>query len=146
MELQIIPKQDIIPVFDPKAIKVQIVEADDDLGNFDELTEESIASILAEIPKGIAVALYLDPNGDTDWLEVQSDGEWLSLVFYGDKEYTIYNSEFAGKPDLTTLKNGGQSLVEKTFAIQDMKIGIKAVEYFIRTGDLYPGIDWAKQL
>ena len=146
MELSIIPKQDMIPAFNSEAIKVRIVEADDDLGNFDEITEESIASILSEIPKGIAVALYLDPNGDTDWLEVQSDGKWLSLVFYSDDEYTIYNPKFAGKPDLTTLESGGQSHIEKVFAIQDMEIGIKAVEYFIRTGELYPGIDWAKYL
>lgn len=26
------------------------------------------------------------------------------------------------------------------------EVGVKAVEYFIRTGKLYPGIDWAEQL
>lgn len=28
----------------------------------------------------------------------------------------------------------------------DIEEGVKAVEYFIRTGKLYPGIDWAHQL
>jgi len=31
-------------------------------------------------------------------------------------------------------------------AITDMETGVKAVEYFIRTGELYPGMDWAHLL
>jgi len=26
-----------------------------------------------------------------------------------------------------------------------MEAGVKAVEYFIRTGELYPGIDWVHE-
>ena len=41
---------------------------------------------------------------------------------------------------------GGQSPIEKYLALTNMEVGVKAVEYFIRTGKLYPGIDWAEQL
>jgi len=44
------------------------------------------------------------------------------------------------------VQSGGQSPVEKYLALTNMEAGVKAVEYFIRTGKLYPGIDWAGQL
>ena len=57
-----------------------------------------------------------------------------------------YNADFSGSEELTPLLSGGQSPVEKYLAIQDIEAGIKAVEYFIRTGGFYPGIDWAHQI
>ena len=44
------------------------------------------------------------------------------------------------------VQSGGQSPIEKYLALTNMEVGVKAVEYFIRTGKLYPGIDWAEQL
>ena len=60
--------------------------------------------------------------------------------------YYSYNPCFAGTEELSPLESGGQSPVEKYLAINDIDAGVKAVEYFIRTGELYPGIDWAKQI
>lgn len=37
---------------------------------------------------------------------------------------------------------GGQSPIPKIQAITDMDAGVKVVEYFIRTGKRYPGIEW----
>jgi hypothetical protein len=45
--------------------------------------------------------------------------------------------------ELSPLLSGGQSPVEKCFTVRDIASGIKAVEYFIRTGKFYPGINWA---
>lgn len=42
----------------------------------------------------------------------------------------------------TNLLIGSQSPIPKIQAITDIEAGIKAVEFFIRTGELYPGIDW----
>ena len=33
-------------------------------------------------------------------------------------------------------------IIPKIHAITDIELGVKAVEYFIRTGEFYPGIDW----
>ncbi len=44
------------------------------------------------------------------------------------------------------VQSGGQSPIEKYLALTNIEDGVKAVEYFIRTGKLYPGIDWAEQL
>lgn len=148
MEFQIIPKQEVIPEFESRAIAVKYIEYDSDYEE-DDITEDVIAKVLQQIPSGIEVVLYLDPGGEDDWLEVLCDGKWMALGFSGDSgqnNYYSYNADFSGSEDLTPLLSGGQSPVEKYLAIQDMEAGVKAVEYFIRTGGLYPGIDWAVQL
>ena len=107
-----------------------------------------IQAVLRKIPNKINVNLFLDPDQESDWLEVLSDGTWVALGFAGDEgqdNYYSYNASFAGTEDLTPLLSGGQSPVEKYLALQDMETAGKAVEYFIRTGKLYPGIEWAHQ-
>ena len=149
MELQIIPKQDYIPEFDNQAIQVQYMEFGRKNYSGDKITENLISKFLKQIPSGMDAILYLDPDGEDNWMEVLCDGEWLALGFsgdFGENNYYSYNPAFAGKPDMTKLKSGGQSPVEKMLAIQDVEAGVRAVEYFIRTGGFYPGIDWAKQL
>ena len=44
------------------------------------------------------------------------------------------------------MVSDGQSPIEKYLALTDIEAGVKAAEYFIRTGQLYPGIDWTEQV
>ncbi|MCM1326570.1 MAG: hypothetical protein NC094_05185 [Bacteroidales bacterium] len=164
MDIEIISKQDVIPAFETNAVVVKRIEYYPYGGTYDEsqITPELIEKILAEIPHGINIFLFLDPDGECDFMEVLSDGEWLSLACSFDRNgewqnYYTYNASYADtaeqikkhnysdKSVWTALESGGQSPVPKMQAITDMEIGIKAVEYFIRTGELYPGIDWAHQ-
>lgn len=151
MQFQIIPKQEHIPDFPSKDMKLKHILYymcyDDMEYEEDEITEDIIAKVLREIPEGIEVYLSLNPFGEEDWLEVLCDGEWLALGYMVDNEcYYSYNKDFEGTKELSPLESGGQSPVEKYLAIKDIDAGIKAVEYFIRTGQLYPGIDWARQM
>ena len=149
MELEIIPKQDTVPAFDPKMIQVQYMEYGHKNYSSDKITEDLISKFLKQIPLGMDAILYLDPDGEDNWMEVLCDGEWLALGFcgdFGENNYYSYNPDFAGKADMPKLKSGGQTPIEKMLALQDIPVGVKAVEYFIRTGEFYPGIDWAKQL
>ncbi|MCI8718829.1 MAG: hypothetical protein HFH64_11895 [Lachnospiraceae bacterium] len=153
MSFEIIPKKDTIPEFDHQEIKLKhiLYYPNGEEYEEDEITEEVISRILKEIPEGIEIYLSLDSYGEDDWLEVVCDGEWLSLAYMSEDEYCsynadfpdTYNADFSDTEKWTPLTSGGQSPIEKCFAIQDIELGIKAVEYFIRTGELYPGIDWA---
>lgn len=153
MSFEIIPQKDTIPEFDHQEIKLKYISyyPENEEYEEDEITEEVISKILKEIPEGIEIYLSLIPYGEDDWLEVLCDGEWLSLAYMSEDEYCCYNADFADTYNAdftdaeawTPLTSGGQSPVEKCFAIRDIETGIKAVEYFIRTGELYPGIDWA---
>ena len=108
--------------------------------------------------------MFLDPDGESDWMEVLSDGEWLYLgrfrlyengkkdeyIFsynpdYASTDAQIVEFDYSDKSVWTELLSGGQSLIPKIDAISDMESGVKAVEFFIRTGELYPGIDWLQE-
>lgn len=151
MELKIIAKQTTIPAFSPTVIQVKHIN----YYNYpytsyegDEITEIVIQKILEQIPKNINICLSLTPFGEDDWLEVISNGNWITLGYSSnhDGNYYSYNAAFADTEDLSPLESGGQSSIKKCFVLQDMIIGQKAVNYFIYTGKLYPGIDWAKQV
>lgn len=163
--MNIIQKKNEIPKFDKNTVAVKHIEYYPYGNTYDEaqITPEVIAEILAEIPKGISIYLFLDPYGECDFMEVLSDGTWLSLgcSFDCDGEfhnYYTYNSDYADTAEeinkfnysdkniWTKLESGGQSPIPKMEAITDMENGIKAVEYFIYTGKLYPGIDWEHQI
>ena len=159
MKPKIIPKQEIIPSYDANAIAIKHIQYYPYEGTYseDEITPVLISNILKEIPDGIEIYLFLDPDGEDDWLEVNCDGKWIAIWFWGDlgeNTYFSYNPafvdtagqvskmDFSDKSIYTDLKSGGQSPIAKIHALTDIETGIKAVEYFIRTGAFYPGIDW----
>lgn len=164
MEIEIITKQEIIPSFDPNAVAVKRIEYYPYGGTYteDEITPKVIHKILKEIPTGTGVYLFLDPDGECDWLEVVSDGEWLFLGYcfqdesgrfdnwysynpnFSDTIDKIKDMNFSDKNIYSPINSGGQSPIPKINTITDMDAGVKAVEYFIRTGGRYPGIDWAR--
>ncbi len=115
MKFEIIPKQDIIPVFDSKGIKIKYIRYDPLFDNEEyeeeDITETLISWILEQIPDGIEVLLYMDSYGEEDFLEVLCDGEWLALCRYTGKYevYYSYNHCFAGTEELSPLESGGQS-------------------------------------
>lgn len=155
MEVKILPKQENISTFDPKAIQIKHIDYfDPPYSSYEaeEITEEVISGILKDIPQGVEMYLYLDPFGEVDVFEVICDREWLAigLSLHGgtkdEKNYYCYNPEYAGVEEWAPIERGGQSSIEKYLALTNIEIGVKAVEYFIRTGKLYPGIDWAEQL
>ena len=167
MEPKIIPKQETLPSFDPNAVAVKYIEYYDSAkAAYSEakITPKIISKILKEVSKGINVYLFLDPDGECDWMEVLSDGEWLYLgrfrLYENDREdeyFFSYNPDYAStiaqitesnysdKNVWTELLSGGQSLIPKVHAVTDMESGVKAVEFFIRTGGSYPGIHWVQE-
>ncbi len=160
--MDIVLRKKEIPSFDPESIAIKRIEYYPSGGTYTEeqITPKLIRKILKEVPEGIGVYLFLDPNGECDWMEVLSDGEWLSLGCYFDvddgNEYVYtYNPNYAHtetQVDLanysdtnvwTDLESGGQSPIPKLYATTELELCTKAVEYFIHTGKIYPGADWA---
>jgi len=171
MELQIIPRQEIIPSLDPHAVAVKHIEYYPYGRTYDEdeITPGLISKVLKKVPKGIGVYLSLNPDGECDWLEVVSDGKWLFLGYcfeytedtkagkivrhdnyysynpdFADTIGRISEADFSDKSIYTPINSEGQTPIPKIHAITDMDAGVKAVEYFIHTGKRYPGIDWAR--
>lgn len=166
MSLEITPKSDVIPSFDSNMVAVTHIEyyPYGDTYDKEDITPDLISRILEEIPQGIGCFLFLDPDGECDWLEVVSDGEWLFLGYCFENTETggfdnffscnpdfantfdrIREMEYSDKSIWTSIRSGGQTPIPKLHAITNMDAGVKAVEYFIRTGKRYPGIDWTQR-
>lgn len=155
MTVKIIPKQEQPSPFDPTAIQIKHISYyDPPYTSYeeDDITEDLIAAILAAIPQGINIYLSLNPYGEDELFEINCDGKWLAIGFSShggtknEKNYYSYNPEYAESTEFAPVQSGGQSPIEKYLALTDIEIGVKAVEYFIRTGKIYPCIDWAEQL
>ncbi len=169
MEFEIIPKKSTPTTFDANHIAIKYIEdyhteyyTYNNRYQTEEITPELIAKLLQMIPKGLSCYFFLDANGECDWLEVVSDRTWISLgcCFEDDDGnfdcYYCYNADFAHTASLidmanfsdetiyTAIESGGQSPIPKIQALQDMELGIKAVEYFIHTGKLYPKMEWLR--
>ena len=145
MDFKVILKQDSIPEFDPHAIRVQHLELDQKYYSGKKITQSVISRLLQKLPAGLESLLYLDPNGEDDWMEVLCDGTWIALEYTtsygGGQSYYSYNPDYAHMEELSPLVSGGQP-IQKYLTLTDLEAGKAAVAYFIRTGRLYPGIDW----
>ena len=163
MDFEVISRQTVIPPFDRNAVAVNHIEYYPScygIYDGDKITPQLISKILKEVPEGIEIYLSFNSNGECGWMEVLSDGEWLALRCYfyrngKDEYFATYNPDYASTAiqiedtdysDMriwTLLESSRLCPVPKIQAITDMETGVEAVEYFIRTGELYPGIDWA---
>ena len=94
MKFEIFPKSDIIPSYDPNAVAVKYIEDNSNGEQYeeDEITPDLISKILHEVPEGIEIILYLDPDGEghCGCLEVVSDGDWLSLCYDHNETETYF--------------------------------------------------------
>ena len=165
MEFEIIPKTESNESYDSSAIAVKSIAYDLSLTEYEEgeITNSVISDVLEDIRKGSDIFFYLDPNGETDFLNVLSGHGWISLFAQlfdeqtdEDISYICYNPEFEHTKEMpetdtsfsdmlyTPLDLGGQSPVPKMQALTDIEAGIKAAEYFIRTGKLSTDINWLR--
>lgn len=143
MKFEIIRKRDDIPTLQQGIFKVKHI----DILEGQEITEELVTKFCQAIPEGIAAYLSLDPNGEDQCMEVLCENGWMALGYFDEEHgnyYYSYNEKYAGSDELAPMP--GQSPVEKYLALEDLALGIKCVDYFIRTGEFYPGIEWAKQI
>ncbi len=149
MVLEIMPKKMDAVNWTEETVKVKYVETESDTWYGDEITKEKIGEVLESVRQGTELYLYTDDMGEKDCFEVVSDGEWILLGYakdFGQENYYCWNEKYANEDEWSHLYSMGQSPVEKYLTLDDIECGVKAVAYFIWTGELYPAIDWAKQL
>lgn len=147
MDDEIIPKQ-TLPGPLPSGIRVQYAEG------FGAVTEETVKQILKKVRKRAYKHLYLtlDPYGESTFLEMCSENGWVSLSIgeevYRDKRvtwtvYQSYDRRYSDSDEAAPIRQG-QDIILKKYTIQDIEAVLQCIEWFIRTGTPYPGIDWVK--
>lgn len=132
----------------PSGIKVQYAEG------MGELTEAAVKRLLKKIRKGTCKRVYLalDPDGESSYLEMLSENrhaflvigeEWLDGNTVRWRFYTSCDVRFAGSGEAAPIR-AGQDVILKCDTIQDLELAAKCVEWYIRTGMPYPGMEWMR--
>lgn len=119
----------------------------------DEITQDVLNELAALIRAGKidSVCLWLDENGEEDFLNMDIEDGWAAPLFNTwDTEdgNAIYfqplNEKYDSIEEDAPVEIGGQTPVPKRFALDDLNLAAECVVYFAKTGELYPGVTWCE--
>ena len=147
---QIICKKEV-PEIIPSNICIRYAAQTCTLSNGMKISEATIKEILENIQNGTYRSLYLslDEDGEGGYLQMESGEDDIFLQICADFEGTVWYSCF--DPDYIDsdeespiIPSDGQSIIIKKYTMHDLSLAVKCVEWYIRTGSPYPGMDWIK--
>lgn len=132
----------------PSGICIQYAEG------FGEVTEAVVRKILKNVRKGVYQHLYLalDPGGESTFLQMAAGGGCIALSIGEERcqenrvSWTVYQSydpRYSVSAEAAPIR-WGQDVFLKRYTIQDPALALRGIEWFIRTGTPYPGMDWAR--
>ena len=152
----IIPKQDPPPAM-PSGL--QILYTFDAFGHDGkQLTEASLKKLVQKVQKGENVSVYLCPSDDMEtaieeeYFQVEIDNRWIAIQYVvedtsPDGYYcSCFDPDFLDSDEESPMVPGDrQSVIPKKYTMHDPKLAAECVEYYARTGKLYPGMEWLRQ-
>ncbi len=115
------------------------------------LTEKNLKQLLRKIHRRKvlgAVLSYLDREGNYFNIEVNSS--WIAFEYVvnnGMKDggfYSSFNPDYLDSDEESDTDTIYGSFMQLRYTMQDPELAEKCVEYFARTGELYPGTAWLK--
>ncbi len=121
--------------------------------NTDEITEENLKEFIYKIRNGDNLGYYLsqDPDLEDSYMLIETDDGDICLQYVehlGTSEECFYSSfdpEYLESDEESSMEcSDGQSIILKRYIMRDFELAAKCVEYFVRTGKLYSGMDWLK--
>lgn len=83
-------------------------------------------------------------------MQLEIDKDWIFIQYVvneGGKEryYCGFDPEYLDSDEESPMVPGdGQSVILKRYIIHDPRLAAECVEYYARTGKLYPGMEWLK--
>lgn len=92
--------------------------------------------------------LALDEYGEEDFLSVDIANRWAALAFNtwdenGDAHmYQPINPKYEDSQEDAPVNIGGQTLVLKRNALDNLELAAECVLHFAKTGELYPNLRW----
>ena len=118
-----------------------------------DISEKGIQEIIKNVYNGDykSLCLSLDPDGETDggrYFIMESDSTWISLEIVDEINkvcYSSFNTDYMDSEEESPIKcSDGQSVILKKYTMHNRKLAAECVEWFIRTGRHYPGMEWLK--
>ena len=124
-------------------------------GTAREITPDSVQKIMMKLRKGEWTDLFLSYDEDLEecYINLEGDGTLYSLGYVrheglaGEEGawWSTYDPEYLGSDEETDIGcSDGQSIIFRETTTADKEAVMTAIEYFIRTGELWNGIPWMK--
>ncbi|MCI9078261.1 MAG: hypothetical protein HFH68_04955 [Lachnospiraceae bacterium] len=137
----------------PKGIKTLYLS--DELGSdYRKITEKDLNRLLKDIrnKKHIGISLNNDPDLEGDYMQIEISNNLICLEYVENNlksnecSYSCFNPDYLDSDEWSPMDAAdGQSIILMRYTMEDPELAAKCVEYFVRTGKLYPGMAWLKQ-
>ena len=150
--MNIIPKKEL-PEALPTNICIKFASkrfSTNEKDRINDISETGIQSIINNIRNGTYKSLFLslDSEGDIGitFFQLES-GEGYIFVQICDEEEDLYYSSvdvayLSSNEEAPIICSDGQSVIMKRNTMHDLEMAAKCAEWFIRTGEPYPGMEW----
>lgn len=122
-------------------------------GEAEELTETRLQTLVQQIRDGeyLGIILGQDFDFEEDYMQIEIDQERICLQYIQnigtDAEcfYSSFDPAYLDSEEEAPIScTDGQSIILMRHTMQDPVLAAKSVEYFVRTGMLYPNMEWLK--
>lgn len=118
-----------------------------------DISEKGVQKIIENVRNKKYKSLYLslDPNGEADcckYFTMESNDEWIAIQVVDDINKTWYSSfdiNYLDSEEVSPIEcSDGQSEILKKYTMHNIKLAADCIEWFIRTSEPYPGMEWLK--
>ncbi len=151
----IIPKGEV-PEKMPSGLQKLYTFGPFDAEDGEKLTEKHLKNILKKIRKKQNLSLFFGPDSYLDiedkYLNIEIDKECILIQYVvGDCSEDGYvcgsfDPDYLDSDEESPMVPGdGQSVILKRYIMYDSALAADCIEYFARTGALYPGMAWLKE-
>ena len=122
----------------------------------ERLTEENLKKILKKIRNSQKFSLFLGPDSYLDlegkYMHIEVDDGCIAFQYVVDDGSEngyfccCFDPDYLDSDEESPMVPGdGQSIILKRYIMHDLALAADCVEYFSRTGALYPGMAWLKE-
>ncbi len=119
----------------------------------EKLTEKNLKLLLRKIHHKKTMEAYLWWNSDEegDFFNIETNPDWIAFqyVFHDGMEdgcfYSCFNPAYLDSEEESETGTFYGCFMPLRYTMYDPKLAAKCVEYFARTGKLYPGTAWLKE-
>ena len=121
-----------------------------------EITSDSLQLILKNLRSGEWESIFLanDDSLEENFMQLESGNGLYAVQFLKDNAggvgedaawFSTYDAEYLDSDEETDIEcSDGQSIILRKYTTADVDSVMASIEYFIRTGKLWNGIQWMK--
>ena len=148
---EIVPKKEVPAL--PSGIWIQYANREFNTSKktqIKNISETGVANIVEKVQDGTYRSLFLCPDdcGEEGFLLLESSEDLICLQIYDASEeitWSCFDPAYLDSNEEAPIEcSDGQSIIEMRNTMKDRELAAKCVEWYIHTGEPYPGMDWLK--